>query len=259
MNRLPSHFVTMLLHVKSSLCSFNIEYTCLFIVNDKHRIYFTSIICMYLCVSDIMSPQPVKQLLLIFCYLLFNVFWTIWPVNLVPRSRYFLTLHIKRGHKLSYNLTILIILYCLYLSAMFSKISQLTNDLGHSACCISPSHQCSNIPSCCMSIYYNLVILKLNNNPLIVVCTLVNHYVDNLVSRATCTKTCVGVVSRQAGDIYHKTILQPYVFNVCCYTCRPTFIYTMEFFVVNDFTNSHECIVLVLLLFYYVVYIYNGG
>ena len=107
--------------------------------------------------------------------------------------------------------------------------------LGHSACCISPSHQCSNIPSCCMSIYYNLVILKLNNNPLIVVCTLVNHYVDNLVSRATCTKTCVGVVSRQAGDIYHKTILQPYVFNVCCYTCRPTFIYTMEFFVVNDF------------------------
>ena len=121
------------------------------------------------------------------------------------------------------------------------------------------SHQCSNIPSCCMSIYYNLVILKLNNNPLIVVCTLVNHYVDNLVSRATCTKTCVGVVSRQAGDIYHKTILQPYVFNVCCYTCRSTCIYTMEFFVVNDFTNSHECIVLVLLLFYYVVYIYNGG
>ena len=157
---------------------------------------------MYLCVSDIMSPQPVKQLLLIFCYLLFNVFWTIRPVNLVPRSRYFLTLHIKRGHKLSYNLTTLIILYCLYLYAMFSKISQLTNDLGHSACCISPSHQCSNIPSCCMSIYYNLVILKLNNNPLIVVCTLVNHYLDNLVSRATCTKTCVGVVSRQALYIF---------------------------------------------------------
>ena len=85
---------------------------------------------------------------------------------------------------------------------------------GHSACCISPSHQCSNIPSCCMSIYYNLVILKLNNNPLIVLCTLVNHYVDNLVSRATCTKTCVGVVSRHAGDIYHKTLLYNLMYAV---------------------------------------------
>ena len=136
---------------------------------------------------------------------------------------------------------------------MFSKISLLTNDLGYSACCISLSHLSSNIPSCCMSIYYSLIILKLNNNPLIVVCTLVSHYFDNLVSRTTCTKTCVWVVSCYAGDIYHKIILQPYVINVCCYTCRPTCIYTMEFFVVNDFTNSHECIALVLLLFYYVV------
>ena len=48
MIRLPGHFVTMLLNVKSSLCSFRIQYTCPFIFNDKHRLYFTSITCMYL-------------------------------------------------------------------------------------------------------------------------------------------------------------------------------------------------------------------
>ena len=313
MIRLPGHFVTMLLNVKSSLCSFRIQYTCPFIFNDKHRLYFTSITCMYLiiqmkysycmtetllcsnvhhsriiftvpklqvmkasvygyaiciilinvlfiCASDNMAPQSVNQLLLIFCYLLFIVFWAIWPVNLFSCSRYFPTFHIKRGHKLSYNLTANIILYCLYVYTMFSRISLLTNDLGYRVCWISPSHLCNYIPSFCMSLYYSLVVLNLNGNPLIAVCTLVSHYVDNLASKSTCTKTCVGVESRHADDIYHKTILQLYVFNVCWYTCRPTFIYSMEFIGVNEFTNSHECIhVLVLLLFYYVVYIYNGG